>query len=118
MNEIYPNFEGPKFRHQLHFEITSWFGRRFKRHKSKIVQTDSPLLLDIGVGENYQDGWTHIDFYSLKLKFWEKSVRRPEIETDLRYPLICPSNVVDGVYSGHTLELKIFRITWLKIYPV
>jgi predicted SAM-dependent methyltransferase len=42
----------------------------------------------------------------MKLKFWKKypQHRKPEIEMDLRYPLNCPSNVVDGVYSGHTLE--------------
>jgi predicted SAM-dependent methyltransferase len=56
--------------------------------------------------------------------------RLPEVETDLRYPLCCPDNVVDGVYSSHTLEHlwpnhawqllgEIFRILkpdcWLRI---
>jgi len=26
------------------------------------------------------------------------------VETDFRYPLNCPDNIADGVYSGHTLE--------------
>ena len=131
MNDIYPNFEEPKFADQLRFEITSWIGRYFKKRKSKIISTDSALLLDLGVGENYKDGWTHVDFYSLRLKFWkEYTQRRPEIETDLRYPLNCHSNIVDGVYSGHTLEHlypnhaylllnEIFRVLkpkcWLRI---
>ena len=132
MNEIYPNFEEPKFVHQLSFEIKSWVGRHFKKHKSKIIPTDSPLLLDLGVGANYKDGWTHVDFYIIRLKFWKKypQNKKPEIETDLRYPLNCPSNVVDGVYSGHTLEhlypthayqllREIFRVLkpqcWLRI---
>ena len=132
MNEIYPNFEEPKFAGQLRFEIGSWIGRHFKKRKSKIIPTDSPLLLDLGVGANYKDGWTHVGFYSLRLKFWKKypQHRKPEIETDLRYPLNCPSNVVDGVYSGHTLEhlypnhayqllSEIFRVLkpkcWLRI---
>ena len=56
--------------------------------------------------------------------------RRPEVETDLRYPLHCPNNIADGVYSGHMLEhlypshayqllSEIFRILkpgcWLRI---
>jgi predicted SAM-dependent methyltransferase len=104
MKEIYPNYEEPKFMSQLKFEINSWFGRHFKKHRSKIIPSDS-LLLDIGVGANFKDCWTHVDFYSLRLKFWKKyPTQKPEIETDLRYPLNCPDNVVDGVYSGHTSE--------------
>jgi predicted SAM-dependent methyltransferase len=132
MNEFYPNFEEPKFVDQLRFEIASWIGRHFEKRKSKIIPTDLPLLLDLGVGANYKDGWTHVDFYSLRFKFWKKCPqhRKPEIETDLRYPLDCSSNVVDGVYSGHTLEhlypkhafqllSEIFRVLkpkcWLRI---
>lgn len=132
MYQIYPNFEEPKFLGQLVFEITSWAGRNFKKRRSKIITTNSPTLLDIGVGANYKDGWTHVDFYIIKWKFWKRSLpnRKPEIETDLRYPLNCPNNVVDGVYSGHTLEhlypnhayqllSEIFRVLkpkcWLRI---
>jgi hypothetical protein len=46
MNEIYPNFEEPKFEHQLTFEIKSWIGRHLIKHKSKVIPTNSPLLLD------------------------------------------------------------------------
>jgi predicted SAM-dependent methyltransferase len=133
MNDIYPNIEAPKFTNQLQFEIISWIGRKFLKHKSKIKPTATPLLLDLGCGNNCTDGWTHIDFYRIKFKFWEKypnSTKIPEIQTDLRYPLNCPSNIVDGVYSGHTLEhlypnhayqllKEIFRVLkpkcWLRI---
>ncbi|OFX56509.1 MAG: hypothetical protein A2046_14195 [Bacteroidetes bacterium GWA2_30_7] len=131
MNEIYPNFEEPKFVGQLLFEITSWIGRHFKKSKGQIIPYVSPLLLDIGAGANFKDGWTHVDFYCLRLWFWKKYPQlRPEIETDLRYPLYCSNNVVDGVYSGHTLEhlypkhayqllCEIFRVLkpkcWLRI---
>jgi len=131
MNEIHPNFEEPKFRSLMIFEIISWVGRHFKKRKSEIIPIISPLLLDIGAGANYKDGWTHIEFYSFRLRFWKKCPQhRPEIETDLRYPLKCPSNVIDGVYSGHTLEhlypahayqllREIFRVLkpkcWLRI---
>jgi len=101
--QIYPNFEEPKFINQLRFELNSWIGRHFLKKRSKIKTNNSPLFLDLGVGDNYKEGWIHVDFYSIPIRFWRKR-QRPEVETDLRYPLNCPCNVVDGVYSGHTLE--------------
>lgn len=131
MDEIFPGFNEPQFKSQFLFEIVSFIGRHFLKRKSKIIPSDSPLLLDLGVGTNYTKGWAHADFYSFRLRFWKKSPdRKPEIETDLRFPLNCPSNVVDGVYSGHTLEHlypnhayqllgEIFRVLkpkcWLRI---
>ena len=133
MNEIYPNFSEPKFIGHLIFEIKSCIGRNFLKKRSRITSTEKPLLLDLGVGANYKDGWTHVDFYGIPIrKFWKSHPKRrkPEIETDLRYPLNCPNNIVDGVYSGHTLEhlypnhaynllKEIFRILkpgcWLRI---
>lgn len=133
MNEFYPNYSEPKFNDQLMFEINSWIGRKFFKKKSRITPANKPLLLDLGVGANYKDGWTHVDFFRRRIrKFWKpKSKRRkPEIETDLRYPLNCPNNIVDGVYSGHALEhlypnhaynllKEIFRVlkpgSWLRI---
>lgn len=133
MNKIYPNYSEPKFTSQLLFEINSWIGRKLFKKTSRIAPVKQPLLLDLGVGANYKDGWTHVDFYRGRIrKFWkhQPKSRRPEIETDLRYPLNCPDNIVDGVYSGHTLEhlypnhaynllKEIFRILkpgcWLRI---
>jgi predicted SAM-dependent methyltransferase len=131
--QIHPNFESPKFKDELSFEIRSWIGRHFLLKRSKIPINKQPLLIDIGVGANYRDGWIHVDFYSIQLKkFWKNWIKsgKPEVETDLRYPLNCPDNVVDGVYSGHTLEHlypreayqllgEVFRILkqkcWLRI---
>lgn len=133
MNSIYPNIEEPRFKDQLVFEITSWIGRNFQKNKSLINLSKSPLLLDLGVGHNFTDGWTHVDFYKLRFKFWKKypkSTQVPEVQTDLRYPLNCSDNIVDGIYSGHTLEHlysnhayqllgEIFRVLkpkcWLRI---
>ena len=132
MKDFYPNYSEPKFSGQLRFEIISWLGRHFRKKKSKIAKRESPLLLDIGVGANYVEGWTHVDFYRFKIKFWKKRFQKnvPDIETDLRYPLNCQNNIVDGVYSGHTLEhlypnhayqllREIFRVLktqgWLRI---
>jgi predicted SAM-dependent methyltransferase len=104
MKDFIPVYEEPKFKSLLKFEIESWLVRHFMKHRGKIIPSDS-LLLDIGVGANFKAGWTHLDMYHLRLKFWKKySTPRPEIETDLRYPLNCSDNIVDGIYSGHTLE--------------
>jgi predicted SAM-dependent methyltransferase len=133
MGNIYPNIEEPKFRDQLQFEIVGWIGRSFLKYRSRIEPTNVPLLVDLGVGRNFTDGWVHVDFYRLGLRFWKKhssSTQMPEVQTDLRYPLNCPSNIVDGVYSGHTLEhlypnhayqllSEVFRVLkpkcWLRI---
>jgi predicted SAM-dependent methyltransferase len=106
MNQIYPNYKGPTLKSQLYFEIISWLGRHFRKRKGKIKKTSSPLLLDIGAGTNYKKGWTHLDFFTIRVKFWKKSTypNKPEVETDLRYPLDCDNNIVDGIYSSHTLE--------------
>ena len=133
MGDIYPNFSEPGFIDLLMFEINSWIGRNFLKNASRITSTKKPLLLDLGSGTNYTEGWTHVDFYQNRIrKFWKShpEKRRQEIETDLRYPLNCPDNIVDGVYSGHTLEhlypnhaynllKEIFRVLkpgcWLRI---
>lgn len=107
MNQIYPDYSEPNFIGQLIFELNGWIGRKFFKSKSRITPRKRPLLLDLGVGANYKDGWTHVDYFRNRLrKFWKynPNERMPEVETDLRYPLNCPDNFVDGVYSGHTLE--------------
>lgn len=106
MNEIYPNYSEPKFLSLFLFEINSWIGRKLCKRLSRFVPNKTPFLIDIGVGNNYTDGWTHVDFYSGVIrKFWKpRNRRQPEVKTDLRYPLNCQSNVADGIYSGHTLE--------------
>jgi predicted SAM-dependent methyltransferase len=107
MQEIYLDISEPTLKDQILFEINSWVGRKFFKKTSQINPTTEPLLLDLGVGVNYVDGWIHVDFYRYRIrKYWKKQSinRMPEVETDLRYPLNCPDNIVDGVYSGHTLE--------------
>jgi predicted SAM-dependent methyltransferase len=133
MNEIYPNYSEPSFRQHILFELNSWIGRKFFKKTSKFKIKNTPILLDIGAGEDQLEGWTHVDFFRNRIrKYWKgkSNSQNAEIETDLRYPLNCPSNSIDGVYSGHTLEhlypnhaygllAEIFRILkpgcWLRI---
>ena len=91
------------------FEFKSWIGRKFMKSRSKIPISKSPVLLDLGVGANYTDNWIHADFYRIsnpikKILRRKNKIKIPEVQLDLRYPLNCPDNSVDGVYSSHTLE--------------
>ena len=118
----------------LTFEIISWYGRNLKKgSKTKISMRNGPILLDLGVGRNYTKNWINADFFLLpRFKFWKKYSQRHkrDLELDLRYPIKCEDNFVDGIYSGHTLEhlfyneasfllKEIFRILrpscWLRI---
>lgn len=119
----------------LIFELRSWYGRHIQKRNTKITANrfNEPRLLDLGVGANYSDGWINADFFrSLHLRFWKKraNVKANELELDLRFPIPCEDNIIDGVYSGHTLEhftpldalnilSEIFRILkpgcWLRI---
>ena len=107
MKKIYPNYSEPRFAGQLLFETNSWIGRKFFKKRSRIAPVKGILLLDLGAGSNFREGWTHVDFFQNQFrKFWKKpsKVKKSEVETDLRYPLNCSDNIADGVYSGHTLE--------------
>jgi predicted SAM-dependent methyltransferase len=102
-----PNFGGPTFKEILKFELISWYGRNFRKRRSKIAGNQKPILLDLGCGSNFKKGWTHVDFFKIpEFKFWRKQLKKqkPEIETDLRYPIKCDDNSVEGIYCGHTLE--------------
>lgn len=120
----------------LLFEIRSWVGRNVYRNRSQISINNDSVLLDLGVGLNFTENWVHADFYSslnpITRIFGKKDnvSRQPEVQLDLRYPLNCPSNSVDGVYTSHTIEhllpheavnllKEIFRVLkadrWLRI---
>jgi predicted SAM-dependent methyltransferase len=138
-SSFYPNYSAPSFKQLLLAEINSYIGRHFFYNSTSRFPIDrSPLLVDLGVGANYTDGWVHVDFYRPRVckpkyfidSWWPRHRRMPEVETDLRYPLHCTDNVVDGVYTSHTLEHlwpnhawqllgEIFRILkpgcWLRI---
>jgi predicted SAM-dependent methyltransferase len=107
--DIYPKIVAPSFKNLLKFELTSWIGRHFhkKRSRFKLPKDNKPFLVDIAAGQNYTEGWTHVDFYRSPFRFrsrLRKRKRKPEVETDLRFPLLCSDNCVDGIFSSHTLE--------------
>jgi hypothetical protein len=102
-----PSFGGSTLKQTIIFEFIGWYGRCFRRKKSKINTLHKPLLLDLGCGSNFKEGWVHVDFFSAPNFKWfvnKSKYRKPEIETDLRYPILCKNNSVDGIYCGHTIE--------------
>lgn len=121
-------------RTMLYFEIRSWIGRHFQKNRTVILESKfkEPRLLDLGVGGSHQEGWINADFFSgFHLRFWRKHIKSSnELELDLRFPINCKDSIIDGVYSGHTLEhltpkdalailKEIYRIlkpgSWLRI---
>jgi len=104
LNE-YLKIKQPRLRDILAFEIISWIGRNILITRNRIHKSKNPVLLDLGVGSNYTSNWVHADFYQIKPSLFKKNkIKKPEIQTDLRYPLNCQNNIIDGVYTGHTLE--------------
>jgi predicted SAM-dependent methyltransferase len=87
------------------FELKSFIGRTFLRNRMKIKYYPSPLLLDIGSGSNITEGWVHFDFFNIRNPK-NKNNRKNyyHIETDLRYPLNCESNIADGIFTSHFIE--------------
>jgi len=93
------------------FEIKGFIGSRLFKHRTKIKipkNSNNKILLNIGCGNHFTNGWTHLDYYSFSLNpikfFAERPKQEPEIFHDLREKLNCESNSIDGIYSCHTLE--------------
>jgi predicted SAM-dependent methyltransferase len=85
------------------FEFYSWYGRNFINSKPSLKANRNKTILNLGCGENIIDGYINADFYN-SLNFFRKSNKRLQWCLDLRFPLECPDNTFDGVYTEHTLE--------------
>jgi predicted SAM-dependent methyltransferase len=86
------------FKGHANFEFVSWLGRTFKNRRPPTLS--GPQLLNLGSGNNLYPEFVNADFFrspgaEKKINFWA---------VDLRYPLNCPADHWDGVYSEHTLE--------------
>jgi predicted SAM-dependent methyltransferase len=106
---IIGNMNGSDLKRILIFELKSLVGRTFLKRKTRINIKTNPALLDIGAGSNLKEGWIHIDFFIIKspikmLLKYRKGKNNPEVQTDLRFGLNCPNEVIDGVYTSHTIE--------------
>ena len=109
------------------YELSSLIGRIFF---SKPPTTKNKInLLHLGCGDNYFDEFINADFFYLRWMPWRDKSKYDWL-LDFRYPLNCPKNYWDGVFSEHTLEhltfednLKLFKElnqtmkkdSWLRI---
>ena len=95
-----------RLKNHLSFEIQSFIGRSFFKSRSIIPLTTKPTLLDLGVGNNFTKNWIHVDFFNFSNPFKKgtKASNKPEVQCDLRFPLQCPDNSIDGIFSSHTIE--------------
>ena len=90
------------FKGVLLFEVKSFIGRHLFSRQPKISKSSNNYL-HLGCGDLYVDGFVNADFFSI-LWIMRKHMRKPDWMLDLRYPLNCPDNIWDGVFTEHTIE--------------
>jgi len=98
---IYSTEYQQTFKGKLLFEVISLYGRIFLSKKPKLNSHKN--YLNLGCGHNKIPGWINADFFA-DIKPWKIKTKRPDWMLDLRYPLKCPDNVWNGVFTEHTLE--------------
>lgn len=86
----------------LLFEVISFIGRHLFNKQPKNLKSSNNYL-HLGCGDLYVDGFVNADFFSV-LWIMKKHMKKPDWMLDLRYPLNCPDNIWDGVFTEHTLE--------------
>jgi predicted SAM-dependent methyltransferase len=101
INSIFNKYYLWNWKGILEFEFRSALGRTFLNKKP--VRTEVNIL-HLGCATNYIDGWVNADFfYYRKFLFWKE---QPKVDwlLDIRYPLNCPDDYWQGVFTEHTLE--------------
>jgi hypothetical protein len=91
----------------LRFELTSALGRTFLTSLPPSLR--GPQLLNLGAGNNLYPDFVNADFFSLsalrrRVRLRDARSRPATWMVDLRYPLPCPDDYWDGVFTEHTLE--------------
>ncbi len=90
------------------FETNSFIGRQFI-NKRPPINNEGLNILNLGCGNQIIPGWINADFYKnyLRPRLWKNFysiIEEPNWRVDLRYPLNCPDNTFDGVFTEHALE--------------
>jgi len=104
-NEIISNMVNLKYKTTLKgvfiFELKSLLGRVFYNKQPK---TEGPAnYLHLGCGTTLIDGYVNADFFG-GFKFWKINKQNADWMLDFRYPLNCPHNTWNGVFTEHALE--------------
>ena len=90
------------FKGLLLFEAESFVGRHMLNKPPKILKSTNNYL-NLGCADSHIDGFVNADFFSC-LWILRKHMKKPDWMLDLRYPLNCPDNIWDGVFTEHTIE--------------
>jgi hypothetical protein len=86
-------------RNAVKFELKSAIGRfLFSKRPPKLEK--GPQLLNLGCGVSFYPEFVNADFFKLMTRFPGPNFWA----LDLRYPLKCPDNYWDGIFTEHTLE--------------
>lgn len=112
MEILFENKYTWNWKYLLSYEISSFIGRKF--YNKKPPTKGKPNLLHLGCGDTYFEDFINADFYYLRWLPWRKD--KFDWLLDLRYPLNCPDDYWDGIFTEHTLEhltyldnLKLFK---------
>jgi predicted SAM-dependent methyltransferase len=99
---IYSDEYKPSVKRSLFFAIKSGVGRSpFGRllFPIRFVPRPDVALLNLGCGLSHFEGWCNAEFFSFR-----RGPGRPDWMLDFRYPLSCPSDYWEGIFSEHALE--------------
>jgi predicted SAM-dependent methyltransferase len=69
-----------------------------KRIKFIIKKANGPLMLNVGCGTDYKEGWVNIDNNS------DNNIEKLDLNWDLRKPLPFEENSVDFIFNEHFME--------------
>ena len=102
LNKYFDDQYMVSFKGLLLFEVESFVGRHILNKPPKILKSTNNYL-NLGCADSHIDGFVNADFFSC-LWILREHTKKPDWMLDLRYPLNCPDNVWDGVFTEHTLE--------------
>lgn len=100
--------ESARFEHALSIAQVLFYGLErqighalFRRPPPNLP---APVLLNLGCGPHHFEGWINADDYAFKRALRENQFR-PNWRLDITRPWRCPSDLFDGIFTEHVLEL-------------
>ncbi len=85
-----------------HREVGSFVGRWFLSRYPALKNG----YLNLGCGENYEEGYCNADFYPFNAlrRLMGGKPKRVDWQVDIRYPLKCKDEFFTGIFCEHTFE--------------
>lgn len=70
----------------------------FAARYAKLLDREGPIMLNIGCGTDYKDGWINVDNNS------DHNIEKLDLNWDMRKPLPFPDKSVDYIFNEHFFE--------------